>query len=168
MENINLPEISKIVAETIGQRGAFLTVANRDRQNVMTIGWGSIGYMWGLPVFTVMVRQSRHTYTLLEPSDHFTASVPLTDEYKAALALCGTRSGRYVNKFAVGDIHTLPAVSVPVPVIEGQFLQIECRTVYHQPMQKTTLESSLAEKWYSDEDMHIMFYGEILAAYKTE
>ncbi len=168
MQNIELPEISKIAAETLGVRGGFLTVANRDKLNVMTIGWGSTGYIWGLPVFTVLVRQSRHTYALMEPSDYFTLSIPLSDKHKEALALCGTRSGRYVDKFATGKIGILPGKTVDLPVIAGHCLQLECRTVYHQPMHKATLEANLADKWYGDEDMHIVFYGEILSSYITE
>ena len=46
--------------------GAFLNTCAEGKSNSMTIAWGSLGFMWGKPVFTVMVRQSRHTYQLIE------------------------------------------------------------------------------------------------------
>ena len=48
--------------------GAFLTVQGPERPNAMTIGWGSLGFAWGKPILTVMVRESRFTYPLLEQS----------------------------------------------------------------------------------------------------
>ena len=37
--------------------------------NIMTIGWGAIGSIWGIPVWTVLVRPSRHTYRCIEHSE---------------------------------------------------------------------------------------------------
>ena len=34
--------------------------------NVMAIGWGTIGWVWGRPIFSVLVRPSRYTYKLME------------------------------------------------------------------------------------------------------
>jgi flavin reductase (DIM6/NTAB) family NADH-FMN oxidoreductase RutF len=47
-------------------KGAFLTVKDGDRLNTMTIGWGSIGWIWQKPILMVMVRYSRHTYELID------------------------------------------------------------------------------------------------------
>ena len=47
--------------------GALLaTVDNEGRPNVMTISWGSLGNIWHKPIFTALVRSSRHSYTCLE------------------------------------------------------------------------------------------------------
>ena len=54
--------------------GAFLTVKADDAVNTMTIGWATIGYIWQKPVFMVAVRDSRHTFTLLEKTDNFTVT----------------------------------------------------------------------------------------------
>ena len=34
------------------KKGAFLTTAFGGKVHTMVIGWGSIGYMWRLPIFT--------------------------------------------------------------------------------------------------------------------
>lgn len=88
-------EASKALAAL--KEGAFLTAGDSGKSNVMTIAWGSIGFMWGKPVFTVLVRPSRYTYRFMEEGSEFTVSVPVGG-MKEALALCGSKSGRDMDK----------------------------------------------------------------------
>ncbi|MCG4586306.1 flavin reductase, partial [Anaerosalibacter bizertensis] len=97
-KEVNFNDYSKEALEQINN-GAFLTVKSGDEVNTMTIGWGNIGVIWSMPIFTVAVRYSRHTYNLLENSDEFTVSIPIKIDMKKELAFCGTKSGRDVNKF---------------------------------------------------------------------
>lgn len=68
------------------KKGAFLTVENQEKVNTMTISWGNIGYQWNKPIFTVLVRKSRHTYEMLEKGAEFSISIPLNDNFKESLA----------------------------------------------------------------------------------
>ena len=63
------------VMEQMTRGGVFLSVGG-ERPNVMTIGWGWIGYCWGKPVFVAVVRPQRHTYGILQKTGEFTVSVP--------------------------------------------------------------------------------------------
>ena len=45
--------------------GILLTSEAEDCVNAMTIGWGSLGIEWGVPVFTAYVRVSRFTRELM-------------------------------------------------------------------------------------------------------
>ena len=99
-------------------KGAFLTVSHGGRDNTMTIGWGSLGVIWGKPVFSVLVRPSRYTYGLLEASGEFTVSVPLTDMAKA-LGVCGSKSGRDLDKFAAAGLQKLPGIKPKQPECWG-------------------------------------------------
>ena len=57
--------------------GLLLVTSGADgKPNVMTIGWGTLGVIWGRPVFLVLVRPSRHTYRRLEQVGEFTVNVP--------------------------------------------------------------------------------------------
>ncbi len=56
---------------TLLPKGVFLLVKADNRINTMTIGWGTLGYMWSKPVIMVAVRYLRHTYKLLENADNF-------------------------------------------------------------------------------------------------
>ncbi|MCG8572588.1 MAG: flavin reductase, partial [Spirochaetes bacterium] len=79
-------------------KGAFLNVKGEEKVNPMTIAWATIGFLWHKPVLMVVVRYSRYTYDLLEKSKEFTVSVPLDDSLKKALLICGTKSGREIDK----------------------------------------------------------------------
>jgi len=68
-------------------KGAFLTVASDERINTMTIGWGSLGHLWGKPIFMIMVRKSRYTYQLIEKSNEFTVTLPEDNDLKKELNL---------------------------------------------------------------------------------
>ena len=41
----------------------LVTLGADGKANVMTIGWGTMGSIWSRPVFIVLVRPSRHTYS---------------------------------------------------------------------------------------------------------
>ena len=53
----------------------LVTMGTGGRANVMTIGWGMMGSIWSRPLFIVLVRPSRHTYSQLEQVGDFTVDV---------------------------------------------------------------------------------------------
>lgn len=145
-------------------KGAFLTTAYEGKINSMTIGWGTLGIMWQKPVFMVMVRPSRFSYELLEKSNEFTVSIPLTD-MQGALAICGSKSGRELDKLAAAGLTTAPGQQISTPVIAGAGLHYECKVIYKQAMLPDALTLQTADKLYPNEDYHILYMGEILATY---
>ena len=146
------------------QEGAFLTVQAGAVRNTMTIGWGLVGVLWQKPVFMVPVRDSRHTYTLLEQARDFTVSVPSGD-MKEALTLCGTRSGRDLDKFEACGLKLRPAQRTGSPVLEIPGLHLECRILYGTPMEPARLDPALASL-YPKSDYHKLYFGEIAACYE--
>ncbi len=81
LEKIDYSMYSKEAIEQL-HKGAFMSVKVGNELNTMTIGWGSIGFIWGKPIFTALVRYSRHTYELVEQTDEFTISFPLNGQLK--------------------------------------------------------------------------------------
>ncbi|MGI6713394.1 MAG: flavin reductase family protein [Bacillota bacterium] len=149
-------------------KGAFLTVKKDDNINVMTIGWGSVGFIWGKPIFTLLVRSSRYTYELLDQTKEFSVSVPLNNDFKKELVLCGTKSGRDVDKFKEANLTPVPGKVISAPVIKECQLFYECKVVYEQLMDPKLLNETEKEKFYSQGDYHVIYYGEILASYVKE
>jgi len=147
-------------------RGAFLTVKEGDRLNTMTIGWGSIGYIWQKPILTVMVRDSRYTHELIEQAQDFSVSVPTPGDLKKSLAVAGSQSGRDIDKFAECQISAQKAKQIESSVIGECGLIFECRLVFKQLMEPDKLDKSIREKFYASNDFHVMYYGEILACYQ--
>lgn len=163
MQEVAFEKYAPQVLQTL-PRGAFLTVSNAGRDNTMTIGWGNIGVIWGKPIFTVLVRPSRFTFGLLEASGEFTVSVPLNDMSKA-LAICGSSSGREIDKFAAAGLKKLAGTKIATPVIAGAGLHYECKVVFKQPMNPLLLAKELGDVCYPNGDHHTIYYGLILASW---
>jgi flavin reductase (DIM6/NTAB) family NADH-FMN oxidoreductase RutF len=154
--------------EFLHKKGAFLTVKGSDKVNTMTISWGNIGFEWGRPIFTVLVRKSRYTYSLIENSTEFTVSIPLKNDFKEALALCGTKSGRDMDKIAAANLSLKDGRKVATPVIEGCKLHYECKIVYKQQVNPDLLAEDIKRTSYINGDYHTIYYGEILDCYTEE
>jgi flavin reductase (DIM6/NTAB) family NADH-FMN oxidoreductase RutF len=147
------------------KKGAFLTVQSNDTVNSMTIGWASIGFLWGRPVITVMVRKSRYTYELIEQSDEFTVSVPKTDMAEA-LKICGTKSGRDTDKLKACALELFPGEKVKTPILKIPGIHFECGIVFKSPTDPQQLVDSY-KHLYPDKDYHTFYFGEIRYCYST-
>ena len=173
MKKINAFEQGEAILKTMS-KGAFLNTAAEGKQNTMTIGWGSLGFKWGLPTFTVMVRQSRYTKELIDANPEFTVSFPVKEGFAKALGLCGSKSGRDLDKFEATGLTREKAstVNVPLvkesPVIKGCGLHLECKIVEHYTMAEDKFDKELGEKWYANKDWHTCYTGIITAAYVEE
>lgn len=165
-KDVTYNEYAGKLIESIG-KGAFLTTAHDGKTNTMTIGWGSIGFIWGKPIFTVLVRPSRYTHKLIEPSGEFTVSLPFED-LKEALGLCGSKSGRDLDKIKAAGLALKAGQKVATPVIGCKGLHYECRVVYKQNMDPLPLDGEYKGRCYPQGDYHTVYYGEILASYITE
>lgn len=148
-------------------RGAFLTVKAGDEVNTMTIGWATIGFVWRKEVFMVAVRDSRHTFSLIEKSSDFTVTIPTDSGSKDALMFCGTKSGRDYDKFIECGLQTRKAVTVESPIIDVPGVHYECKIVYKSAMDSANLDENY-HKHYPAKDYHTLYFGEILACYQTE
>lgn len=155
-------EVTKILS-----KGAFLTTEIDGAVNTMTIAWGSVGFMWGKPVFMAMVRPSRFTYECIEKSGQFTVSIPFKD-MSEALSICGSQSGRNIDKLEAANITTVPGKRISTPVIADCGLHYECKVVYKQAMSPELLDADLQERWYAAGNLHTLYFGEILATYIDE
>lgn len=167
MKQIDYLEAMALATEKMSGNGVFLTVGG-DAPNVMTIGWGAIGYYWKRPVFTVVVRPQRHTHALLVAAGEFAVSVPTKDPLARQLAFAGSASGRDVDKFAGHALTPLPARQVSAPIVAECGLHFECRTRLTQEMPEARMDADVLARWYPARDLHTMFFGEILACYTTD
>lgn len=148
-------------------KGAFLTVRAEDQVNTMTIGWATIGFVWKKEVFMVAVRDSRHTFSLMEKSDNFTVTVPTDKTFKQAVMFCGTKSGRDFDKFKECGLTQKQATHVASPIIDIPGIHYECSIMYKSPMDPALLDTNF-DKLYPEKDYHTLYFGEILACYETD
>ena len=143
--------------------GLLLASTRQDgRSNAMTIGWATIGVIWGLPIMVVLVRPSRYTYQFIEDSKVFTVNVP-TPEMKDYVNLCGTRSGRDIDKLA--QVSTSVGKKVTSAVIDPCPLVYECQVVHWTDVVPAHLSPAIASSAYSKGDYHRLYYGKILGTF---
>lgn len=76
-QEINVFEYAKEITSAI-PKGILITT-KVDKVNSMTIGWGSLGIEWGLPIFTTYVRTGRFTAEQLIKNPEFTVNIPFGD-----------------------------------------------------------------------------------------
>jgi flavin reductase (DIM6/NTAB) family NADH-FMN oxidoreductase RutF len=160
----DIRNISKDVLKQL-EKGAFLTVRAGDVLNTMTIGWGQIGIMWGLPVFVVPVRLSRYTHELLNRTDEFSVSVPGHSEMVDELAFCGSNSGRDTDKFKAAALTAEKSDTIDAPVIGGCRIYFECRIMARIPLKSENFSADRKNKFYGSNDYHELYYGEIRSCY---
>jgi flavin reductase (DIM6/NTAB) family NADH-FMN oxidoreductase RutF len=148
--------------------GLLLVTQGADgKPNVMTIGWGTIGSIWSRPVFLVLVRPSRYTYSRLEQISDFTVNVP-TRELAAAVSHCGAVSGRDHDKFQETHLTLIPSREVRPPIIRECVVHYECRTLHRNEVLPEALAQAVREEAYPSGDFHRIYFGEIVAAYADE
>ena len=153
--------------------GILLTTAAEGEKDTMVIGWGHIGVIWGKPVFVAYVRESRHTKSLVEKNGEFTVNTPLAPIDKNIIAVCGTKSGRDLDKFAELGLETEDGLTVSVPGIRQLPLTLECKVIYKQDQDSAALHPDVMARYYkpgtrNEGDYHTMYFGEITAAYIIE
>jgi len=162
-------EVMKEAIEQVSKGGAFLTTGYEDEINTMTIGWATMGKIWNKPILIVAVRYSRHTYKLIDNSNQFTVSFPEQGQLAKELAICGTKSGRDMDKFSECGFKPLEAGTVIAPLIDKCKIHIECKVVYKQAMEPGLIDKNIKKTFYDgNDDYHVMYYGEITACHINE
>ena len=138
---------------------ALVAAGNMDDHNAMTVSWGGIGCLWNKPVATVYVRPNRHTYGYFEANDYFTVSF-YPGEYKKALGLMGTKSGRDCDKEAEAGLTPIPCGESVTFAQAGKTLL--CRKLYHQDMELDRFPENVKTRFFGSEPAHRMYIGEII------
>jgi flavin reductase (DIM6/NTAB) family NADH-FMN oxidoreductase RutF len=145
------------------KRVLLVSRGNKGVPNVMTIGWGSLGIIWKKPVFTVLVRHSRHTQPLIEETGEFSVNI-LPPGMEEVAKYCGTVSGRDANKFEVKQLTAIASSRLKVPLIRECIIHFECRVIYRNDLLPEALDKPILTGIYGDsKDFHRFYFGEIVA-----
>lgn len=155
--------------------GVLLTAKADDKVNCMTISWGTIGIEWAKPIFTVFIRENRHTRSLIEKNGEFTINVPYGEFDKSILNFCGTKSGRDVDKIKELGLTIVTPSVISAPAIKQLPLTLECRVIYKQKQDENAVTEETKNKFYPNDvdgffcganrDYHTAYYAEIVSAY---
>ncbi|MDH3068165.1 flavin reductase [Akkermansia sp. N21169] len=168
MKEINPVNITDNAVELIGHKWMLITAGEQESFNLMTASWGGIGFMWGKPVAFVVVRPNRYTYEFIEKKEYLTLSF-MGEEFRSALRVCGTTSGRNGDKMAAAGLSPIVTEMGNVAV-EGADLVLECRKLYSDALKESGfVDKSCLEKWYAEDNpLHRMYVVEIMHAWIKE
>ena len=144
----------------IGKEWALVTAGDKTKYNTMTVSWGGLGVMWGKNVVYIFIRDSRYTKEFIDNGDFFTLSF-LGEEHRDKLNYCGSHSGKDEDKFKACGLTPVFTHSIPYPD-ESNFVFM-CKKMAAVPINSDSFtDSSLDYKFYSDNDYHTMYVGEII------
>lgn len=152
---------------TFDPEGILLVSGDMSSANVMTISWGTFGIMWGRPVAMVMVRKTRHTWGFITQAPDFTVNW-MDESWTDAVRLCGSASGREMDKFAAAGLTPSSARIVGSPVIGESALALECKILYRHDLEQSQFLDPALLKLYSAGDYHGLFFGEVVNAMGVE
>ncbi len=159
------------------RKGILLTTKNGETVDSMVIGWGTMGINWGRPVFTAYVRTGRFTASQLTANPEFTINVPVGEYDKNIIKVCGSKSGRNVDKVKEAGLTLVDGEKVSVPAVKEFPLTLECRVIYRQDQEIALYSDELMPAYPQDvdstnpmanKDPHSIVFGEIVAAYIME
>ncbi|MBR4224480.1 MAG: flavin reductase family protein [Oscillospiraceae bacterium] len=103
----------------------LVTCACDDRQNVFTVGWTGI-VDTRPPMVSISVRPSRYSYDMIDKSGEFVINLTTSSMVKA-VDICGNKSGKDTDKFALCHLDTTPSEIVSAPILTASPLALECR-----------------------------------------
>lgn len=147
------------------KKGILLTTKTDDQVNTMTIGWGTMGIEWGKPIFVAYVRESRYTHELLEKNGEFTVNIPIDGVDGKILSVCGTKSGRDLDKIGSLGLTLEEPLKISVPGIKELPLTLECKLLYRMEQTLDTIPQDILDRYYPNGDFHYAYYAEIVGAY---
>ncbi|EOS66695.1 flavin reductase family protein [Oscillibacter sp. 1-3] len=162
-------ELTPGLLQAFGTKNALLTAGDWEHCNTMTIGWCQAGRLWNLPVCTVYVRPERYTYQFMEDQDYFTVSV-LPEGEKKTMALCGSRSGRDMDKIKECGL-TVRYGAGGAPFFEEAEAVLVCRKLYVQDMAPECVVAGQEKilPYYGEKGgWHRIYTGEIAEAYSAD
>lgn len=172
-ERVNVSEYAGLITSAL-PKGILLNT-NGDKYNSMVIGWGHLGTLWSLPTFHVYVRKGRYTREQLDKTGEFTISIPLGNTDPNINRICGAQSGYNIDKVKEAGLTLTDPEVTHTPGILEYPLTIECKVLYSQELDLTKIPQDLFDRYYpqdvpgtstgSNRDTHLMYVGQIVAAY---
>lgn len=165
MKEISIREVKENFVSVISDEWALLTAGKIDSYNMMTVSWGGVGELWGKDVCFVFVRPQRYTFEFMEKSEYFTLSF-YGGEYKKELGICGSKSGRDVDKTALTGFEPVE-IGDSVSFNQAK-ITVLLRKIAYQDMNPDGFLAPEIMKNYAANDFHRTYVGEIVKVIVNE
>lgn len=154
-------EITDNTFKLIGQDWMLVTAGSPESFNTMTASWGGFGILWGKPVCWCVVRPVRYTYEFMEKAANFTLTF-FEEDYRDALMLCGSKSGRDIDKAAETGLTPIPGKLAGTTLFSQARMALECRKLYFHDIDPRNFIDPKIDANYPEKDYHRLYIGEIV------
>ena len=125
------------VFQMFNDQWAVITAGTLEKYNAMTISWGSMGTLWGMPgkgksTMTVYVNPERYTHQFVEENEYFNVCF-FPPEYRKDLGILGSKSGRDCDKVDLTELtptaasHGVAFEQAKLTLSAGSFILISLR-----------------------------------------
>ena len=163
----NCEELKTNLFRMIGKDWLLICCDDKEnkRENMMTASWGGMGVLWNLPVCFLFVRPQRHTYSLLETEERFSVCV-LPEEWRSAHKVCGSQSGRDVNKIISTGLTEIEISGVKA-LSESEYVFV-LKQLYVDTLKKDNFLDQEQLLHYPQDDFHAMYVCKIEEVYVKE
>lgn len=159
-EEIEFTQVRDNAVDLLKNQWGLVTAGTQDAFNTMTVSWGAVGELWGKDMVSVYIRPQRYTEEFLNAQSHFTLSFYPKDMKQKIHSVCGSKSGRDVDK--VKETGLTPVFDEDAPYFEQARLVLVCRKVAKSRFEpESFIDSEMIEKWYDNGDYHYIYYAEI-------
>jgi len=160
----SIEQVENSVAKLMSEGWMLITAGNMNSFNTMTASWGELGHLWGKNVATMFIRPQRYTKEFVDRESVFTLSF-FKEEYRKALNICGTKSGRDGDKVKEAGLTPIATLDNSV-AFEEAYMIIECRKLYAEPFHPNSfIDKTIPEKIYPTNDFHTFYIGEVIRVY---
>lgn len=161
-QEVNAREL-KNVFEYIADDWALVTAGTPEKWNTMTVSWGAMGEMWGKDAAFVFIRPQRYTKVFVDANERFTIS-NFDGGFKKELGVCGSKSGRDIDKSA--ETGLTAGFIDGVPYIEQAHSFVICRKMAEFDITPDMFtDKTIDGRWYPAKDYHRAYIAEIEKAY---
>ena len=142
----------------IADEWMLVSVGNEAHHNMMTASWGFVGEMWGKDCAITAVRPTRYTYEFMKECDTF--ALCFMGDNSDVHKICGSKSGRDIDKVSATGL--TPVYDCGTMYFEEARLVLICKKMYADDLRESGFcDKEALNKWYHN-DLHTMFYGEII------
>lgn len=144
----------------------LITAGSREKFNMMTASWGTMGILWNKPVAICFIRPQRYTFQFAENTSFYTLSF-FGPSARKILNICGTKSGRDIDK--IKETGLIPMITENGNIGYKQARMVmECSILYSDYLKEDQfMVPEVALRNYPTKDYHKFYIGEIMNCFEN-
>ena len=157
---VSFTDVKENVVDLLKNSWGLVTAGDSAACNMMTVSWGAVGELWGKDMATIYIRPQRYTEEFLNKNDYFTLSFYRPEDKKRIHGVCGSKSGRDVDKIRACGL--TPCYDENAPYFQEAEIVLVCKKMAKGKFEPDEFtDPTITDTWYPEKDFHFIYYGAI-------